>query len=1274
MVSKKSKRQKQLEKYIEKQLKKEERGKILEQLSKSTFSPKNLKSIKTLGQKTTSKQIQQQEVDSENGSKSASHNSLANSISEGTIQNENSLSTDTQLDPQPSYTQKISRKSAQKKKRLLLKAQNQKLELQEQSSANKSISNDTTSIKDLSSAEPEQLLSTPSNPKTILKDNKNSGNKIPESENKPVVVGFIKRKRTKSNRMLSKIGLAKKVRISSSDIDSDTNSDNQTPFTGFDSDNEEDQNTNAGSGESEEEEKPHPQSAPNSSAAKPRHFIGSALKPHLGIMNKDNQNQTSSQSTKAKYILVKRSKNVEKQRLQLPIVAEEQQIMESIRSNLVTLLCGATGSGKTTQVPQFLYEAGYTNPQFYSISEHSTEENYYGSFSLIGVTQPRRVAAISMAKRVAFELNSSPPTEGDNNESQPKQKDNKQNSLISYQIRFDNTTSKDTQIKFMTDGILLRELCNDFLLTKYSAIILDEVHERSLNTDVLIGVLSRIVKLRQEMFEKKEKVAINPIGLSSSNRASLSSIKVAVKPLKLILMSATMMVNDFVKNSVLFNPPPRVISVESRQYPVCIKFNKRTPVGEAAYVNAALKKTIQIHEKLPPGGILVFLTGSQSQSSKQPDIKSSESKNKSIGSAASEFNNDDGEYINANSGSVETEDLDFETSNSIKNNTYDFDDLFSLRTNTSKLSDKNQHGSSAKVKTQGSKPGLSIVKNDRHIDLKGHDFSDDEKELNKENLGEQDIDKVYVLPLYSTLDPKKQAKVFEPIPPNHRLIVVATNVAETSITIPGIKYIVDSGKVKEKKFDLKTGAIKYVVDWTSKASADQRSGRAGRTGVGYCYRLYSSSVFDNFFQKFNEPEISKTPIDQLVLMMKSNYISNIENFPFVSPPKKEAITKSIKFCYYSLLLKHLGALETTDSGNITDIGKLMMLFPVSPRLAKMIILGYQYNCLGHVIAIVSALSIGDPFKSENSLNDDPVDDPENPQGYDNSEVAENKKKGFYQTMGKLALQNPKSDVLKLLSVVGGYEYSETAEAKAKLCKEMYLREKVMDNCSKLIGQLAHISSRELGKLQSSPGQGMKGSASNKDQETLFREIVQSMKNPPSEHEKNILRQIICNVYVDQIAIRYDLVPNNGISNNESAMESMDGLVGYFTMGSPELAFFHPNSNLLIDKPTSKSMKNKKTNKAHLFPKFVVYGELQKSSRLWMKQITEINSKWLTTLAKSLVTFGKPLQYPVPTYSEDKSTMTCYVPATFGPKSWPLPDVKVEQKRSGTRWYLNKILG
>ncbi len=292
-----------------------------------------------------------------------------------------------------------------------------------------------------------------------------------------------------------------------------------------------------------------------------------------------------SAEARKKVVLVTRPPDIENARLLLPIVTEEQPIMEAVLLNPVVVICGETGSGKTTQVPQFLFEAGFGSPEsgtlhtelFFRLPLYYVTDNP----GMIGITQPRRVAAMSMASRVAHEL------------SLPS-------SRVSYQIRYDATVSPSTSIKFMTDGVLLRELASDFLLSKYSVLIIDEAHERSMNTDILIGVLSRVVKLRESMWRDGKDIKVR------STRTLCDSWLTYSQPLRLIIMSATLRISDFVENTTLFVTPPPVIEVPARQYPVTVHFNRRTV---SDYVSEAIRKASKIHARLPPGGILIFLTG-----------------------------------------------------------------------------------------------------------------------------------------------------------------------------------------------------------------------------------------------------------------------------------------------------------------------------------------------------------------------------------------------------------------------------------------------------------------------------------------------------------------------------------------------------------------------------------------------------------------------------------------------------------------------------------------
>ncbi|EDR28873.1 ATP-dependent RNA helicase, putative [Entamoeba dispar SAW760] len=407
------------------------------------------------------------------------------------------------------------------------------------------------------------------------------------------------------------------------------------------------------------------------------------------------------------------------------------------------------------------------------------------------ITQPRRIAATAMAKRVGEEMG-------------------EEGGVVSYQIRYDSQVKENTKIKFMTDGILLREIQSDVLLRKYSCIIIDEAHERNLNTDILIGILSRIVKLRNKRGEA----------------------------MRLIIMSATLRVSEFTENQRLFKKAPKVIKVETRQYPVRTYFSKRTEIED--YCSEAIKKVNKIHKKLPGGGILVFLTG-----------------HKEIEEVCKELRN------------------------------------------------------------------------------------------NKENQ------ELYVLALYSSLEPKEQEKIFEKIPEGKRLCVISTDIAETSITIPNIKYVVDSGRKKTRYYDTKSGISSFVIKWISKASAAQRAGRAGRNFEGYCYRLYSSSIYENIFEEFEKAEIERMPLESVILTLKGMGIDKVINFPVPSQINIERLKEANK------ILEIIGILDSKE--RITEIGKIIKEYPLHPRLGKILYLTQKKGIEEIGLTLVSGLSVNDIF-------------------------------------------------------------------------------------------------------------------------------------------------------------------------------------------------------------------------------------------------------------------------------------------------------------------------
>ncbi|XP_024374932.1 pre-mRNA-splicing factor ATP-dependent RNA helicase DEAH1 [Physcomitrium patens] len=451
----------------------------------------------------------------------------------------------------------------------------------------------------------------------------------------------------------------------------------------------------------------------------------------------------------------------------LPIFAYREQLLDAIRDHQILVIEGETGSGKTTQIPQYLHEAGYSKQ------------------GKIGCTQPRRVAAMSVSARVAQEM------------------DVKLGHEVGYSIRFEDCTSDTTILKYMTDGMLLREFLGEPDLASYSVMMVDEAHERTLSTDILFGLVKDITRFRPDI--------------------------------KLLISSATL---DAQKFSDYFDGAP-IFRIPGRRFPVDILYTK---APEADYLEAAIVTVLQIHVTQPPGDVLVFLTG-------QEEIESAE------------------EIL--------------------------------------------------KHRTRG--------------------------------LGSK-IAELIICPIYANLPPDMQAKIFEETPEGARKVVLATNIAETSLTIDGIKYVIDPGFVKQKSYSPRTGMESLIVTPISQAAAQQRAGRAGRTSAGKCFRLYTAWSFQNEMDENTIPEIQRTNLGNVVLLLKSLGINDLINFDFMDPPPAETLLRALEQLYA------LGALN--DRGELTKMGRRMAEFPMDPMLSKMLVASDNYKCSEEVVTICAMLSIG----------------------------------------------------------------------------------------------------------------------------------------------------------------------------------------------------------------------------------------------------------------------------------------------------------------------------
>ncbi len=850
---------------------------------------------------------------------------------------------------------------------------------------------------------------------------------------------------------------------------------------------------------------------------------------------------------KAYAVSFNRPEAIQEARMKLPVVGEEQKIMEAIHDNNTVVVFGATGSGKTTQVPQFLYESGYGAP------DGPTP-------GLIGVTQPRRVAAVSMAKRVGDEM-------GDHGD------------RVAYQIRFEGTTSPKTAIKFMTDGVLLREVSQDIALRKYSAIVIDEAHERSVNTDILIGMMSRVVKLRASMAEEDP----------------------SIKPLKLIIMSATLRIADFTENKTLFDTPPPVVQAEGRQYSVTNHFARKT---NHDYVEDLFKKITRGHKKLPPGGFLVFLTGQNEIAHLSKKLK----EHFRVGTSAT------GPQVRISGQDAPTEVEDMEFGGTMDEVDIDSDD-------------------------EDDDASVNIDEND----------DDDFKIAEEQEAGPA---KMHVLPLYSLLPTREQLRVFEPPPDGSRLVILATNVAETSLTIPGIRYVFDCGRSKERKYDEKTGVQSFEISWISKASANQRAGRAGRTTEGHCYRMYSSAVYERDFKEFAEPEILRMPIEGVVLQLKAMNLQHVVNFPFPTPPDRESLAASEK------LLKYLQAISAT--GQITKVGSTMSIFPLSPRFARILLIGHLHGCLPYTIALVAGLSAADVFIPENQAvppapkaKEDREEDEYFTQEMRLQEDAHNSMSRKYNVVQRgFCSLDDRADAMKLLQVVGEFAHDPT-EA---WCKSHFVRFKTLKEIQQLRGQITELLRTNI---------------------PAFAALqYQDKLDPPNVKQVKALKQMVAAGFIDHVAIRADLAP---IPPPLGRKPTRAIEVQYLTLfpsfdahGDEDKAvYIHPSSPL-----------------SHLTvkecPEYIVYSYLQRAApsattperrpRARMHALTDITGGQLAALAKGtpLLHYGKPIKEGKTLDVKGLEKEAWVVPYMRAEGrndlGWPLPARKVMQKKiPGKGW-------
>ncbi|KAJ5714252.1 uncharacterized protein N7483_011433 [Penicillium malachiteum] len=543
----------------------------------------------------------------------------------------------------------------------------------------------------------------------------------------------------------------------------------------------------------------------------------------------------------------------------LPIARHKASLLYLVEKYPVTIVVGQTGSGKTTQLPQYLDQAGWCEDG-----------------KLIAVTQPRRVAATTVATRVAEEMRC------------------KVGEAVGYSIRFEDLTSAETRVKFLTDGMLLREALVDPLLSRYSVIMVDEAHERSLSTDVLLGILKKIRKKRPE--------------------------------LRIIISSATLQAEDFLRffagdeyhpdadPAELGGSIGRIISLEGRMYPVDTLFLESAAED---YVERAVKTVFDIHTQESEGDILVFLTGRE-------EI-------------------------------------------------------------------------------------------DRAIQL----ISERAADLHPKSPS------LVPLPLYAGLTTEQQMYVFEPTSENSRKVIVSTNIAEASVTIDGIVYVIDCGFAKLRAYNPSTGIETLTAVPISKASATQRAGRAGRTRPGKCFRLYTEQTYEQL-PEATIPEIQRSNLAPIVMHLKALGIDNIVRFDFLTSPPAELVIRAFE------LLFSLGAVD--DYAKLTKpLGMRMAELAVDPMMAKVLLAAPTFNCLSEMLSIAAMVSLQGTVWV---------------QSHDNKKAAESHRRKFAVEEG---------DHLTYLNV---YQAFVTKGKKdSKWCREHLLNYRAMQRAVSIRGQLKRYLER-----------------------------------------------------------------------------------------------------------------------------------------------------------------------------------------------------------------------
>ncbi|KAL1523896.1 hypothetical protein AB1Y20_018815 [Prymnesium parvum] len=663
-------------------------------------------------------------------------------------------------------------------------------------------------------------------------------------------------------------------------------------------------------------------------------------------------------------------RSIDAARQELPIWAVRRAILEEVATSATLVLTGETGCGKTTQIPQFLLAAGYD------------------ARGIIAVTQPRRVAAMSVARRVAEEMAV------------------EVGSRVGYSVRFDDCTSQATRIIYMTDGMLLRAAMQDPLLSRFSVLVVDEAHERSLQTDMILSIAKSVQAIRG--------------GAHAAGGVGGAAVGSSAGALKLLVMSATLETDTFCE---YFGCDRGPVQVQGRQHPVSL-FYTSSPQDD--YVEAAVTATLQLHMESLPGDILVFLTG-------QEDIEAA-----------------------------------------------------------------------------------------------GHAIQQRAAVLPPE------MDALEVHPLYAALPAPLQMAALDPPPAKTRKVILATNIAETSLTIEGVVYVIDAGLVKQRTYHPGKKIDSLLATPISKAAARQRAGRAGRQQPGECYRLYTEQTFRDL-DATSRPEILRTSLASTILSLKALKVVDVLAFDFLSPPPRASIIAALE------QLLALGAL--LPDGAISSEGEQMARLPLEPSYAKALLVAGEQGCCEQMLSLVAMLATDGSLFHSTSATRDAADD------------------------AKRRFTSPQGDTITMVNVFSSFGRKKGSTARA-WCQKNFVNRRTVESAIQIRDQL-RTSAIDLGLLKADDSFERDGG--------LAKSPVLDAAPVGNEMGRK-LRRCLTAAFFMQAAQRQ---PNGE----------------YLALSSRQVVSIHPSSVLFHRRATC-----------------VIFNELLFTSRLYMRDLTQIEADWLVELA------------------------------------------------------------